>query len=166
MPCPTTLPKKKQRKIGKVSTYQHQICGLLGPLGISPQKGVFPGSHEVQKKTLKRANAGDLRMGHVKSNRSMASHTTETSGFSGANGGGKTSGNPLIIEFSLEHDQKMWILHTHWIWWNGNVCWDSLSGKLNYLWSYEIKRNICDWNVCITFGASFQLIFSVFVHAW
>lgn len=41
------------------------------------------GAKWVKKKTLKRANAGELRMGHVKSNRSMASHTTETSGFSG-----------------------------------------------------------------------------------
>lgn len=34
---------------------------------------------KVKKKTLKRANATDLQMGHVKSNRSMGSNTTETS---------------------------------------------------------------------------------------
>lgn len=53
--------------------------GLLALYGMLRQHG----TKWVKKKTLKRSNAEDLRMGHVKSNRSMASKTTETSGFSG-----------------------------------------------------------------------------------
>jgi hypothetical protein len=84
---------------------------------VSP-KNVFPLSHEVKKKTLKRANAEDLRMGHVKSNRSMASKTTETSVFSGANEREKIW-KPIIYyiyierEFPLEHDQAMRIIHIY-----------------------------------------------------
>ena len=45
---------------------------------------------KVKKKTLKRANATDWQMGHVKSNRSMGSNTTETS----------SSGHHLFFDFS------------------------------------------------------------------
>ena len=51
----------------------------------------------VKKKTLKRANATDLQMGHVKSNRSMGSNTTETSS-------GKQYQNSIDVESSDDDD--------------------------------------------------------------